>query len=287
MEGFWEYVGLKGVRAAIIHHDDLGMFRAQNDAFRSLPFPTGSILAPAAWVPDLVENPKPGADLGVHLTLNSEWAHCRIRPLTCGPSLRDRQGYLFRTVEEAWRSVRAEEAEAEFRAQVELALGLGIDVTHVDTHMGSALRPDIAEAYLRVACSYRVLALVPDDVDHPMIPQPFREPLRRLLGRVRLPRLKLAGLPYVQAGYDVRLRAFRDFLLNAEPGVYHVIHHACLRTGETRDLPDIDVREGDLRILSDPEVRKILEERWVLVTYRELRDAFRKYMGSEPWMAEG
>ena len=222
MDEFWEYVGLKGVRAAIIHHDDLGMFRAQNDAYRALPFVTGSILAPAMWVPDLVVNPKPSADLGVHLTLNSEWSHCRIRPLTCGASLVDQQGYLFKTVEEAWRSVRAEDAEAEFRAQVELALRLGIDVTHVDTHMGSALRPDIAEAYVRVACSYKLPALIPESANDPMIPGPFREPLSKILNRVKLPRLKLAAIPYVRADYEVRLRAFKDFLKNAEPGVYHL-----------------------------------------------------------------
>ncbi|MEM0458845.1 MAG: ChbG/HpnK family deacetylase [Thermofilaceae archaeon] len=285
MEDFWEYMGLKGARVAIIHHDDLGMFKAQNDAYRSLPFPTGSILAPAAWVPDLLVNPKPGADLGVHLTLNSEWSHCRIRPLTCGASLRDEQGYLFRTVEEAWRSVRAEEAEAELRAQIEHVIRLGIDVTHIDTHMGSVLRPDIAEVYVKLACEYRVPALIPESVENPMIPPPFRGQLARLLSRVKLPRVKLAGIPYAKLEHEQRLRAFRDFLLNAEPGVYHVIHHSCFRNEETRDLPDIDIREGDFRILTDPEIRMLLEEKWELITYREIRDAFRRYMGSEPWLA--
>lgn len=284
MDEFWEYMGLRGKRVAIIHHDDLGMFRAQNDAYRSLPFSTGSILVPAMWTPDLVVNPKPSADIGVHLTLNSEWAHCRIRPLTCGPSLRDSQGYLFKSVEEAWRSVRVDEVEAEFRAQIEQALQLGIDVTHIDTHMGSVLRPDIAEVYVRLACEYRVPALIPESVGHPMIPPLFREQLARLLDRVKLPRVKLAGIPYVRLEHEQRLRAFRDFLINAEPGVYHVIHHACFRTDETRDLPDIDIRESDYRVLTDPDVRRLLEDVWVLVTYREVRDQFRKFMGSEPWI---
>lgn len=286
MDEFWDYVGLRGARVALVHHDDLGMFRAQNDAFRSLPFPTGSILAPAVWVPDLLVNSKPNADLGVHLTLNSEWSHCRIRPITCGSSLRDEHGYLFRTVEEAWRRARVEEVEAEFRAQIEHALKLGIDVTHIDTHMGSVLRPDIAEVYVKLACEYRVPALVPESVEHPLVPPEFRERLSRLLRRVRLPRLRLASLPYVKLDYEHRLRAFRSFLLDAEPGVYHIVHHACLKTEETRDLPDIDIREGDYRVLTDPEVRKVLEEKWVLLTYREIRDAFRRFMGSEPWLAD-
>lgn len=285
MDEFWEHMGLRGKRVAIMHHDDLGMFKAQNDAFRELPFPTGSLLSPSMWVPDLAVNPKPGADLGVHLTLNSEWAHCRIRPLTCGRSLRDPQGYLWRTTEEAWANVKAVEAEEEFRAQIEHALKLGIDITHIDTHMGSVMRPDLAEIYARLACHYRVPALIPDITQYPLRPE-FREQLEALLGRVRLPRLKLAGIPYVQWGLEDRRRAFRDFLLEAEPGVYHVIHHACFRTEETRDLPDIDIREGDLAILNDPEIRELIERRWELVTYREIRDALRRYLGSEPWMVE-
>ena len=43
-------LGLAGKRAVVIHHDDLGMLRAQNDAHRALPrFPAGSVMMPAAW----------------------------------------------------------------------------------------------------------------------------------------------------------------------------------------------------------------------------------------------
>lgn len=279
-------MGLSGKRVAVVHHDDLGMFHAQNDAYRALPFATGSILAPAPWVPDLIVNKKPDADLGVHLTLNSEWSHCRIRPLTCGRSLRDEQGYLFKSLDEAWRSVRVEEAEAEFRAQIEQVARLGVDVTHVDTHMGSIARPDLAEVYLKLACEYRLPALILEDVENLAVPAEYKRSLKALANKVRMPRLRLAGVPYVNWDLEARWRAFRDFLLEAEPGVYHVVHHSCFFTDETRDLPDIGIREGDYKILTDREIRRILEEKWILITYREIRDAFRNFMGSEPWIAE-
>ncbi|MEM1509686.1 MAG: ChbG/HpnK family deacetylase [Thermofilaceae archaeon] len=284
MKEFWEYMGLNRKPTAIIHHDDLGMFKAQNDAFRDLPFPTGSILSPSTWVPDLVVNPKPSADLGVHLTLNSEWTHCRIRPLTCGRSLKDPQGYLWRTTEDAWRNVKAVEVEDELRAQVEHVLKLGIDVTHIDTHMGSVMRPDLAEIYVRLACYYKVPALIPDVTQYPQIQSEFRKQLEAILDKTKLPRFKLAGIPYIQWRLEDRKRAFRDFLLEAEPGVYHVIHHACFRTDETGNLPDIDIREGDFTILKDPEIRELIEKRWELVTYREVRNTLRKYLGNEPWI---
>jgi len=278
---FWEYLGLYGKRVIIIHHDDLALFRSQNEAFRRLPYPTGSILMPSPWVPELVLNCKKDADLGVHLTLTSEWRHYRFRPITCGGSLVDSQGYMWATVEKVWKHARIEEVEAELRAQIEAALKLGIDVTHIDTHMGSVLRPDITAVYVKLACKYRVPALLPETVDIPQIPEFIRRMLKPLLDKVKLPRFRLLDFYGVKLGE--RKRYLRDLLLNQEPGVYHLIHHSCLRTDESRDLPDIDLREDDFKILSDPEIRRIIEERWELVTYRMIRDGLRKYLGSEPW----
>lgn len=149
--------------------------------------------------------------------MNSEWAHCRIRPLTCGGSLRDPQGYLWRTTEDAWRNVKAAEIEDELRAQVEHVLKLGIDVTHIDTHMGSVMRPDLAEIYAKLACHYKVPALIPDVTQY------------------------LKFNPSSENSWK-------------------------LRTDETRDLPDIDIREGDFMILKDPEIRKLIERKWELIT---------------------
>jgi predicted glycoside hydrolase/deacetylase ChbG (UPF0249 family) len=276
----WEYMGLAGKRALIVHHDDLALFRAQNEAFRELPYPTGSLLMVSPWVLELVLNPKQGADLGVHLTLTSEWKHYRFRPLTCGSSLLDSQGYMWSTTGDAWKHVKAEEAGAELRAQVELALKLGIDVTHIDTHMGTVLRPDIADIYLRLASELRVPALIPESLQVPHVPPQLRSDLGKLFARARLPRFKLADVYGVKP--EEKVRFLKAFLTEAEPGVYHLIHHACLLTEESRDLPDIEVRLSDFKALSDPEVRKLIEEKWVLLTYREVRDALRRYMGSEP-----
>jgi len=273
-------MGLAGRRALIVHHDDLALFRAQNEAYRRLPYPTGSLLMVSPWVMELVLNPKEGADLGVHLTLTSEWRHYRFRPLTCGSSLLDLQGYMWPTTREAWEHVRTEEAEAESRAQIELALKLGIDVTHIDTHMGAVIRPDLADVYLRLASEYRVPALLPERLEIPHVPPPLRSALAGILGRARMPRFKLVDTYGVNP--EEKARFLKAFLTEAEPGVYHLIHHACLLTEESRDLPDIEVRFSDFKALSDPEVRKLIEEKWVLLTYREVRDALRKYMGNEP-----
>ena len=83
----------KNDRVVIIHADDVGMCQANVTAFADL-FESGSISSGAAMVPCpwflqvaayCSQNPK--VDMGVHLTLTSEWNTYRWRPIsTCDPS---------------------------------------------------------------------------------------------------------------------------------------------------------------------------------------------------------
>ena len=50
------------------------------------------------------------------------------------------------------------------RAQIERALSAGIDVTHLDTHMGAALLPQLLEIYLRLGREYRLPVLFPKNL---------------------------------------------------------------------------------------------------------------------------
>ena len=50
--------------------------------------------------------------------------------------------------------------EAELRAQVDQALAAGIDVTHLDAHMGSTLAPEFGAIYLRLGVDYRLPVLL-------------------------------------------------------------------------------------------------------------------------------
>ncbi len=160
-------------RLAIVHCDDIAMCHAANaGAFEALangPATCGSIMVPCPWFEEAAERARanPGFDLGVHLTLNAEWANYRwgpVAPRDRVPSLLDAQGCLPRTVAEVVKSARPEEVELELRAQIERALGAGIDVTHLDSHMGTVFFPPFLSIYARLARDYRlpVLAVRPD-----------------------------------------------------------------------------------------------------------------------------
>jgi predicted glycoside hydrolase/deacetylase ChbG (UPF0249 family) len=152
-------------RVAIVHADDVGMCHAANvGAFQVLregPATCGSIMVPCPWFQEAVDLAKanPEVDLGVHLTLNAEWPHYRWGPVagrSAVPSLLDDQGFLPRTSLEVAQRAKPEEVEVELRAQVEKALDAGIDVTHIDSHMGTVFFPPFLEIYRKLATEFQV-----------------------------------------------------------------------------------------------------------------------------------
>jgi predicted glycoside hydrolase/deacetylase ChbG (UPF0249 family) len=156
-------------RVAVVHCDDIGMCHAANlGAFEALdrgPATCGSVMVPCPWFSEAARMAasRPQVDLGVHLVLNAEFEHYRWGPVTGAravPSLVGPDGCFPRTVGEVARRARPEEVETELRAQVERALSAGIDVTHLDAHMGTALLPPFVEIYARLAREFRLPVFV-------------------------------------------------------------------------------------------------------------------------------
>lgn len=152
-------------RVVIVHVDDVGMCHGANVAFAETAgrgFVTcGSVMVPCPWFREFADIAlaRPALDVGVHLTLTSEWRQYRWRPLTgsTGASgLADPDGYMWNSVKLLRQHAVPEAAEAELRAQIEAALTAGIDVTHFDPHMGAARAPEFAEIYYRLGREYNV-----------------------------------------------------------------------------------------------------------------------------------
>ena len=102
-------------------------------------------------------------DVGVHLTLNAEKQHYKWGPLTApsrASGLVDDLGYFHPDVATTRRKAHPEAVEAELRAQIETAYAAGIDVTHLDAHMGCALSPEFCDIYIRLGLEYRLPVLL-------------------------------------------------------------------------------------------------------------------------------
>jgi predicted glycoside hydrolase/deacetylase ChbG (UPF0249 family) len=130
----------------IVHGDDLGVAHSVNratiQALESGGISSASIMIPCPWLPEIAAYARthPQADLGLHLTLTSEWRPLRWAPVLGRdrvPSLVDGDGYLFPSESEAAAHMDVRETESEIRAQIARARALGIQPTHLDSHMGT------------------------------------------------------------------------------------------------------------------------------------------------------
>ncbi len=159
-------------RQVIIHEDDVGMCHGANTAFLDLfrrgICTSGSVMVPCPWFPEIAAAAAadPNLDLGVHITLTSEKEHYRWSPLTkpsLAAGLTDPHGYFWNNVGDLRRRGHPDAVEAEMRAQIDRALAMGVDVTHLDAHQYAAMAPEFAEAFVRVAADYRVPVMFPVD----------------------------------------------------------------------------------------------------------------------------
>src|SRR5260221_25619 len=118
----------------IIHADDLAVAHSEDtasfDALDKHAITSASIMVPCPWLNEVADYAKahPDADLGLHLTLTSEWKTYRWGPVESRdkvPSLLDPSGALWPPTEDVRQKAKPQEAEREYRAQVQQALAVG------------------------------------------------------------------------------------------------------------------------------------------------------------------
>ncbi|MCB0688167.1 MAG: ChbG/HpnK family deacetylase [Saprospiraceae bacterium] len=130
----------------ILHADDLGMCEEANaSGIRYLEgdfIQSGSAMPPCPAFDEFIQWAKanPAEDVGLHLTLTSEWKTYRwsaLSPRDQVPGLTDPEGKMWRSVEEVVQHADAKEVNMEIRTQVEKAISMGFRPKHIDTHMGT------------------------------------------------------------------------------------------------------------------------------------------------------
>ena len=258
----------------IIHADDLAVAHSQDMAsFEALnrgAVSSASIMVPCPWLTEVADYAKahPEADLGLHLTLTSEWKTYKwgpIAPRDQVPSLLDPQGYLFSTAEEAVRHIKPEEAEREVRAQVETALKMGIRPTHLDSHMGTLFtKPALMAVLINVAHEYHLPFLV---LKIPGVPPDMYSALKPT--DVILDRVFMASPPIKP---DAWLDYYTHILRTLPPGVSELIVHLAHDDAEMQAVtvghPDYGSawRQRDFEVMTSPQFRKALEENHVVLT---------------------
>ena len=171
-------------RTIIPHVDDLGASHGANAAFRELAaaglVTCGSVMVPGPWFRELAEAAAadPALDVGVHLTLTSEWRSCRWAPLSTTSrhsGLIDGDGYFWSDVASLRAHLVPEAAEIELRAQIERGLAAGFAPTHIDAHMAAAMLPDLLAAHVRLGREYGLVPVLPRSIAWAPGPAGYRE----------------------------------------------------------------------------------------------------------------
>ncbi len=276
-------------RVVMFHCDDAGMSHASNlGATESLEqgvVTSVSVMMPCPWVPEFVNYLKehPRVDAGLHLTLNSEWSLYRWGPLAgkaAVPGLCDPDGYFWHPVQETARHATADEVEREIRAQIDKAEAMGFHPTHIDTHMGALVaRPDFLERYMKVGVEKHLCVLAVGG-HRQFASVENAEAMQQIQDRIK--KVWDAGLPVIDdlhtASYGwkegPKSARFIDMLKSLKPGVTMVIVH-CSRP--TEEFPLITGSSAlwfeDLKAMTDPEVRKTMQEEKIFTTtWRELKE---------------
>ena len=273
-------------RAVILHADDVGMCHASIPAFRELAesgsLSSASVMVPCPWFGEVARYSKTNAvvDMGVHLTLTSEWTGYRWAPISTvdvSSGLIDEEGYFHSRRSQALEHACPEAAYVEMRAQLTRARTAGIDVTHLDAHMFTALRPPLTEVYLRLgieeglpSLAWREGAGGMDTV--PEVTAAIRH--AETEGLLTLDRVSLlpAGEPHRR---EQQFRAAVDAL---PPGLTHLLIHPAIDTPELRQIvPAWRERVADYEFFRGKAAMQYLERAGVrLVGYRALRDRLRR-----------
>jgi len=275
-----------GSKLLILHADDLAVAHsvdaASFEALNSGAVSSASIMVPCPWLTEVADYAKshPDADLGLHLTLTSEWKTYRWGSVDSSdnvPSLLQPDGMFYSTTEQVTTHAKASEAEREIRAQLERALAVGIHPSHLDSHMGSLYSsPELIAAYIKVAHEYHLpfLALKLTDA--------------RASAMSQLSANDFALDNVIIAGEGLKPDQTKDFYLNAirnlQPGLTEMIVHLGHDDSELQavmvDHPDFGAawRQRDFDIVSSPEFKQALRDNHViLVHWRDLQKALNQH----------
>jgi predicted glycoside hydrolase/deacetylase ChbG (UPF0249 family) len=274
-------------RLLIVNGDDTGMCHTANlatiECLEQGVMTTATILVPCPWFLEIAEYAKahPKMDFGVHLCQTSEWQVYRwgpVAPRTEVPGLIDPAGYLWHETPQVYAKATPEEAYREARAQIRKALDAGIDVTHLDSHMGVLqLHPAYLEKYLQLAVEFDLPVRMASQQTFEKSGWPgFRQ------------KFAAAGILFTDDFVYDEMKyskpeevapAWRKRLSNLKPGITELFIHAGKPTDELKAITGSwAIRSAEAETFTrDAELRAILKRDHVkLVGYRAIRDLQRR-----------
>lgn len=274
----------KDSKLLIIHADDAGVSHSENIAtIRGLQegvVNSSSIMVPCSWFPEIAEYAKKNrnsTDFGIHLTFTSEWKDYKWGPASSKdhvPSLVNEQGYFYSVEDSVRLKANTKEVEKEMEAQIQKAMAFGVDITHLDSHMGAVMNsPELLKVYIEKGRAHKVPVLLSRQI-----------PAMAEMGDFELTEKDVVvdsvyqAYPEVFNGIGME-KFYEEILNNLQPGLSCILIHLAVNNEEmmavTKDHPNWgnEWRQDDLNFFTSQKAQQLIKDNEiVLVTWRELRD---------------
>lgn len=253
----------------VVRADDMGAGHAVNVASIQVCEEgiarTVEVMVPTPWYPEAVKmlNEHPNIDVGIHLTLTSEWENIKWRPLTNVKTFVNEMGFFHPMT---WQNNNfppnsaflttdfdLNEVEKELRAQIERAVKDIPRITHVTSHMGTAsCTPELKSMLDRILKDYN---LKNDLLDYN------------------------AGVSYGEADGtpEERESALIESLEKLTPGTYMTVIHPGLDTPEMQAMGHVGYenvaadRAGVTYAFTSENVKDVIKRRNIrLASYKDV-----------------
>lgn len=281
-------------RLLIINADDFGINQETNqaiiDLFKADAITSASIMMPCPASADAAMGctGKELTHTGVHLTLTSTENNFykplyETKPLA---SLVAKGGCFHREPSKVEQYADPDEVKAELDTQIQSAISLGIDPTHLDSHAGSILGLSQGRDFLEIAFDLCEQYRIPFNLPIKIIEQPMFSSSEKERFQERIDSAKrrglvliddLVSLPYCvppDEGYEDMKRRLIQIIRNLRPGITQFTVHPAIITNEREMIaPCYRERQWEYRLLQDRDIKQqFINENLSLVSWRDIRD---------------
>ncbi|MEZ5043441.1 MAG: polysaccharide deacetylase family protein [Saprospiraceae bacterium] len=281
-------------KVIILHADDIGMCPEANaSAERYLTndqIQSCAVMMPCPNAKAFIDwaIAHPDEDVGLHLTLTSEWKTHRwpgLTPANEAPGLLDEDGKLWHEVIQVVQNAKPEEVEKEIRAQVEQAIAWGYRPDHIDTHMGTLYASHLyTAAYLKVAEEYQIPAMVIDFENPEVIAgfkqqgYPINDEMIALVNNYSLPKLDFFASAPNGKTYEEKRANFQALVKSLNPGLSEIIFHPSEDTDNLKTITNSwQQRVWESQLFADEEMIRFFEEEGIVFTnWREIMRRFKQ-----------
>jgi hypothetical protein len=288
----------------IIHGDDIGVSHSVNiasfEGYLSNVINSGSAMIPSPWIKEVAAFHKkhPEYDLGLHLTLTAEWKNYKWRGVSSSneiTSLINNENEFYDNTSDVNINADPEEVRKELQAQIDFSRLIGINPTHIDTHMGAlAVNKDLWRVYIEVGHKNKLVSMVTKsrslnlfDEEFPM-PEyivPVNDIYMLYPGTDRTFIENAAGVDIANTlivndvyEYDDWFNLYSSKIESLSPGLNVFLLHLGYDNEELRgvtvDHPEYGSlwRQLDFDVFNSEEIKKVLEDNNIkLVTWGDIK----------------